>query len=308
MFVPETAVRWVSSVALKSSRRSGGIARVSPTTRPGSSPRAAGESPAHAARRRSRRWPAQRWWAVGSARIRGPASRTSRSAASGPPSREGTSRPATSARVEGRRRDQAGEAGARMVRGVRVCVPPAEAAPTVTSSARARTRTDPPPRASPRTFGATAAGSSVTVNRIVAVRPSAANPGTGPARSPDASRAAEPPPAARHTSTTAAVARTGPHPRRASTAAPSRHAPTTSRTVRAGTSTAAHAAAQAANAPGTSRKSRTFSAFSVGLPGSEEARNGDVPCLRPFIPAPSDGFPPGGGPRYRGFRGVGRPT
>lgn len=61
MFVPLTAVRWVSSVVLKSSVRSGGMAVVSPMTSPGRSPRGSGASPAQARRRRSRMSLAQRW-------------------------------------------------------------------------------------------------------------------------------------------------------------------------------------------------------------------------------------------------------
>ena len=61
-FAPETAVRWESPALRKSAVRSGSIARVSPTTRPGSSPAGRSSSVRAAeAVRPSRRTPAARW-------------------------------------------------------------------------------------------------------------------------------------------------------------------------------------------------------------------------------------------------------
>lgn len=106
--LPETARRWVRSVARNASCSSIGTREVSPTTSPGNSARASGASPSVASRSPARSLPAVRWRAVGCPMMCGGSpSGTRRTAAiRSLPGNGGASRTLSRSRVEGSRPSQ----------------------------------------------------------------------------------------------------------------------------------------------------------------------------------------------------------
>ncbi len=282
--LPETASRCVMSVARNASSRSGGTREVSPTTSPGSSARASGDSPSVAVRSPARNRPASRWTELGSPMTRGGPLPPRTTAASRSPSRSGGARrPCTRSRVDGSSRSQAARcrASGRTVTstGARVFVDVPSGAVTLVASAS--TTTDTGASAAPRTRGRLSLGSLVTVTSAVVSANSPASAGTGPRRTSAACSAATAPAVAPHSRTAASApaVRRWVRPMAArrrrvtySRTAAARKAPAqTTATVRPGVPNATAAAAQAASAGGTRRRSAGPSCRGSDAPRGEAA-------------------------------------
>ncbi|ANW20254.1 hypothetical protein BB341_19575 [Streptomyces clavuligerus] len=160
-------------MAWKTSRSSGVIREVSPTTSPGSRARASGASPSDASRSPARSSPAPRCTAVGPPTTSGAPPWTRRSAAyRSAPCRGGARRPVSRSRVEGS--SPSHRSGAARVPGrtttrtgvrVRVAVP----SPVVTRVASASNSRAVGAMRSPRTRGTVRRASEVRVSSTVAV-------------------------------------------------------------------------------------------------------------------------------------------
>ncbi len=225
--LPETASRWVRSVARKASARSGGTREVSPTTKPGSSARASGRSPSVASRMCIRD-------SGGPVRTGGASPSTRRTAATWSLADSGGAvRATTRMRVDGSSPrhgadspPRASSAGRSPVSGAPLPCPLSSPVPlrcpwtttsvgvrpTVTAPSGAVTWTASAVNTSaggvrwdPRTVGRVGCGSPVTTSSAVTRAYRCAQPGSGPRRRSAACSAAEAAPAAAHSSTAASA-------------------------------------------------------------------------------------------------------
>lgn len=151
--LPETASKWVRSVARKASSRSGGTREVSPTTRPGSRARASGRSPSVASRSPARRCPASRCRGDGALTLTGGASAVTRSTAATWSAGEsgGTACATTRMRVDGSSPRHADD---KLSRAPGPCAPSPPPRCCTTTSTGVRTVVISPPGAVTRTASA----------------------------------------------------------------------------------------------------------------------------------------------------------
>lgn len=255
-FDPETASRCSRSVARKASCSSGSTLKVSPTTSPGSRARASGASPSVASRSPARNRPANRCAASGPPVTPGGVSPAGRSRATArSPLRAGASRASTATRVEGCSPAHPGcDASTRTGVSTRVRAPSGPVTRVTTASST--TSGGPPPLREAGTRG-----SEPTVSSAWTRAWSRASAATGPARASARWSPATPAPAEAHSRTAAAAGAIFPrvpglrHPAAISSpaAATARAAPTALRP--GGAPRARAAAAQAARAGTTRRRS-----------------------------------------------------
>jgi hypothetical protein len=257
-FWPDTATRWVRPVRRKSSRTAGSRRVVSPTTRPGSRPRASGGSTSDASRRPARRWPAIRLGSGAAARRTGSPNGSN----DGPDSDE-RRRPVTRRRSPGRRSLQPGpRAKTTNERRRRSAV-----APRTRRSARTSANVVSAMRCAPTTRPVSGRGSPVTVRSRVTTARSAARAVSGPSRVAARAVVAMTPASAQ----ASAAAATGTACRRAGRTQPTTTPPSTatSATAASGWEVATAAASHAARAGSTRRRSVRAAAFTRSpAPGS----------------------------------------
>ena len=260
-FAPDTAVRWVSPAARKSSATSGVWSRVSPTVSPGSSPAERSGNTPDAVRRPSRRVPAARCH-HGGAVISTGAPRT-RSTATVRSLREGgASSPSARTDWPGSSPDQPSAGAIRSTRPP-VVQRPAPAAASIRSAAIVSW---PPAAIGRPVAGRTGRGSSVSVTRTVAEAPvdaasASGCPATIATLVPTTTAAA----AAHPSAAAAPAAQPRPRARRASTTPPASSRPPTTATPVTPASSPARVTAQTASAAGTSRRSGGAAVWSSAL-------------------------------------------